>query len=320
MTEPITYRFDAVAQCDMCGAERWQFRNLGLRLNRSQGFNPRAAIGIAVSVRQCRRCGLIFADPQPIPSSFSDHYDEPDEYWNADYFEDEPGYFEAEIATAKRLLHFHPGMRALDVGAGIGKAMHALTAAGFEVWGFEPSPAFRKLAVERSGIPEERIGLCTIENATYGTEEFDLISFGAVLEHLRSPSHALRRAMEWLKPGGIVQLEVPSARWLIARLVNLYYRLLGTSFVTNISPMHRPFHLFEFTPACFELNGQHTGYEVVEQRTMVCSIRHAPPFLHGPLRSLMAQTETGMQLSVYLRKTEPATRNRPTILSVRHNH
>jgi hypothetical protein len=129
------------------------------------------------------------------------------------------------------------------------------------------------------------------------------VSFGAVLEHLRSPGAALERAMDWLKPGGVVQLEVPSARWLIARLVNLYYRLLCTSFVTNISPMHRPFHLYEFELRCFELHGLRSGYEVAEHRTMVCSIPHAPRLMHGPLRLLMAQTGTGMQLSVYLRKT-----------------
>lgn len=309
MAERISYEFAPVTRCDMCGAEPDQFRNLGLRLNRSQGFNPRAAIGIAVTVRQCRRCRLIFADPQPIPSSFADHYDEPEEYWDADYFEDEVGYFDAEIATAKRLLDFRRGMRALDVGAGIGKATRAMTAAGFDVWGFEPSVAFRKLAAERSGIPEDRLALSAIEDARYGQGQFDFISFGAVLEHLQSPGHALERAMEWLKPGGIVQLEVPSARWLISRLVNLHYRLLGTSFVTNISPMHRPFHLFEFTLRCFKLHGLRTGYEIAQHETLVCSIRHAPALLHGPLRLLMAQTGTGMQLSVYLRKTEAPARD-----------
>lgn len=287
----------------MCGDPPSEFRTLGLRLNRSQGLNPRAATGIAVSVRKCGRCGLVFADPQPIPTSFESHYDEPGDYWTADYFEEEADYFAVEIATAKRLLGFHPGMRALDVGAGIGKAMRAMSAAGFDAWGFEPSAAFRKVGVERTGIPDDRIALSGIEDASYDREQFDLVSFGAVLEHLRSPGAALERAMDWLKPGGVVQLEVPSARWLIARLVNLYYRLLCTSFVTNISPMHRPFHLYEFELRCFELHGRRTGYEVAEHRTMVCSIPHAPRLLHGPLRLLMAQTGTGMQLSVYLRKT-----------------
>lgn len=303
MATPSTYTFVPVAECDMCGDPPSEFRTLGLRLNRSQGLNPRAATGIAVSVRKCGRCGLVFADPQPIPTSFESHYDEPDDYWSADYFEEDSDYFVVEIATAKRLLGFHPGMRALDVGAGIGKAMRAMTAAGFDVWGFEPSAAFRKVGVERTGIPDDRIALSAIEDASYDREQFDFVSFGAVLEHLRSPGAALERAMDWLKPGGVVQLEVPSARWLIARLVNRYYRLLGTSFVTNVSPMHRPFHLYEFEFRCFELHGLRTGYEVAEHRTMVCSIPHAPRLLHGLLRLLMTRTHTGMQLSVYLRKT-----------------
>lgn len=303
----LSYRFDPVGACDMCGADPGKFQMMGMRLNRSQGLNPRAAPGIAVSVKKCRSCGLVFADPQPVPASFEDHYGVPEDYWDADYFSDDPGYFASEIAIAKRLLGFQQGMRALDVGAGIGKAMRAMAAAGFETSGFEPSPAFRAMAIERTRIPEDRLALATVENADFPAEQFDFISFGAVLEHLYSPSHALERAMSWLKPGGVVQLEVPSSRWLISRLVNLYYRIRGTNFVTNLSPMHAPFHLFEFGLASFEKHGWHAGYEVAYHHFMVCSIPHVPRLLHSPLRWWMDRWESGMQLGIYLRK-RPASR------------
>ena len=119
-----------------------------------------------------------------------------------------------------------------------------------------------------------------------------------------SPSRALERAVEWLKPGGVIQAEVPSSRWLISRLVNAYYRLCGTLLVTNISPMHVPFHLFEFSPRSFQLHGRRAGYDIAEQRFMVCSIPHVPGFLHPPLRWWMGRSGTGMQLEVYLRKSE----------------
>ncbi len=301
----ISYGFEPVAACNMCGAEPSSFDVMGLRLNRSQGLNPSTASGITATVKRCRNCGLVFADPQPVPASFTDHYGTPDEYWDADYFKDEPGYFGTEIATAKRLLGFREGMRALDVGVGIGKAMNALVAASFDSWGFEPSPEFRDLAIARGAVSAERLALAAVEDADYPPEHFDFISFGAVLEHLRSPSHALERALGWLKPGGVIQLEVPSSRWLISRLVNLYYRLRGTSFVTNISPMHVPFHLYEFGLRSFELHGQRAGYEVAEHRYMVCSIPHVPHLLHPPLRWVMELTGTGMQLSIFLRK-QPA--------------
>lgn len=301
--QAIDYRFEPVAVCDMCGASPDQFRLLGKRLNRSQGLNPRAASGVTVPVKQCRNCELIFADPQPIPLRFEDHYGEPEDYWDEDYFADEPGYFEVEIATAKRLLAFSEGMRALDIGAGIGKAMKAMSSAGFDAWGFEPSAAFRAAAIERNGIAGDRLAHAAVESADYPPEQFDFISFGAVLEHLYSPSSAIERALGWLRPGGIIQAEVPSSRWLISRLVNLYYRLSGTKFVTNISPMHRPFHLYEFGLASFRKHGRRAGYGVAEHRFMVCSIPHVPRLLHPPLRWWMTRNDTGMQLSLFLRKT-----------------
>ncbi len=99
---------------------------------------------------------------------------------------------------------------------------------------------------------------------------------------------------------------MPSSRWLVSRLVNAYYRLCGTRLVTNVSPMHVPYHLFEFSPRSFELHGHRAGYEIAEQRFTVCSIPHAPGVLHAPLRWWMERTGTGMQLEIYLRKTGSA--------------
>jgi SAM-dependent methyltransferase len=298
----VSYRFEPAACCDMCGADPGDFRMMGMRLNRSQGLRPRRAAGIAVSVKKCTTCRLVFADPQPIPENFDAHYGAPQDYWTTGQLEDGDDYFASEIATAKRLLHFREGMRALDIGAGLGKAMRRLSSAGFDTYGLEPSAAFRKAALAKDGVAEDRLALAAVEDAEYPAGQFDFITFGAVLEHLHSPSRALERALSWLKPGGVIQAEVPSSRWLISRLVNTYYRLCGTLLVTNISPMHVPFHLFEFSLRSFELHGRRAGYEIAERRFMVCSIPHVPGLLRAPLRWWMERTGTGMQLEVYLRK------------------
>jgi SAM-dependent methyltransferase len=151
-------------------------------------------------------------------------------------------------------------------------------------------------------IPPERIRLAPLEEAVFEPDSFDFITFGAVLEHLPDPSAAIAKAMGWLRPGGVIQIEVPSAHHLIGRLINLYFRLAATTYVTNTSPMHSPFHLYEFTLDCFRKNGERLGYRVAEHLYMVCGIFHFPRFLHPLLRWWMARTDTGMQLTVYLRK------------------
>lgn len=303
-----TYKFRTADSCNMCGAPADQLHVLGMRLNRSQGFRPKRQTGIAVGVRQCAVCGLIFADPQPEPERFEDHYGDAEEYWKEEYFREDNDYFSTEIAEAKSLIGDANKPRALDVGAGIGKAMRSLAAAGFDTYGMEPSENFRQLAI-KGGIDPTRVSLAGVENASFEHDSFDFVTFGAVLEHLASPSVALRRALDWLKPGGIIQAEVPSSRWLMSRLVNLYFRLRGTNYVTNISPMHAPFHLFEFDLRSFELHGRRFGYEVALHRYAVCEIEHFPRFVHPLLRWYMARSKTGMQLTVYLRKLGKHTTN-----------
>jgi hypothetical protein len=85
-------------------------------------------------------------------------------------------------------------------------------------------------------------------------------------------------------------------------LANFYFRLRGTNYVTNISPMHSPYHLFEFDLRSFELHGRRFGYAVALHRYSVCKIGHFPRFMHPPLRWYMTHANKGMQLTVYLRK------------------
>ena len=289
----------------MCGAGQEHQYVLGMRLNRSQGLKPKSLTGIAVGVRKCGVCGLVFADPQPEPARFEDHYGDSSELWHEEYFTSDPAYFSKEIAEAKSLLPASGGRKALDIGAGIGKAMDALSAAGFDAYGIEPSAQFREIALKR-GLDPARLSLAGVEDASFDPESFDFVTFGAVLEHLPSPALALSRALEWLKPGGIIQAEVPSSKWLIAKLSNRYFRLRGTNYVTNLSPMHAPYHLFEFDLRSFELHGSRSGYEVAMHRYSVCDIMHVPRFMHPLLRWYMARTDAGMQLTVYLRKLSSA--------------
>jgi SAM-dependent methyltransferase len=287
----------------MCGHRVEDARVLGMRLNRSQGLKPRARTGIAVSILKCAECGLNFCQPLPVPRSIDDHYGLPaEDYWREEYFKKDPTYFAKQIGDAKRLLKFTPGMKALDIGAGVGKAMMALTMAGFAASGIEPSATFRKKAIERTGIDPQSIFEESIESASFPANHFDFITFGAVLEHLYDPAEAIRRAMAWLRPGGVMQMEVPSSRHLMPTFINAYFRLRGTNFVTNLSPMHPPYHLYAFTLDSFDKCASTSGFEVVHSYIDVASIRHVPRFLKPILRSWMNWRGTGMQLTVWIRK------------------
>lgn len=226
----------------------------------------------------------------------------PESYWKNFYFEHDENYFEKQIGGAKRHLDFHEGMKALDIGVGIGKAATALMRAKFDAWGIEPSGPFHARALEFTGLPVERIKLASVDEADFPEESFDFITFSAVLEHLYDPSRAIARTLAWLKPNGVIHIEVPSSDHLVSKIINGYFRLIGTNLVTNISPMHRPFHIHEFTLDSFRRNGALNGYEIADHYFDVASIYHLPRIVHPLLRFIMARAEMGMQLTVWLRK------------------
>jgi len=287
----------------MCGDKTDGHIILGQRLNQSQGLNPKSKTGISVSVKKCSNCKLIYASPQPVPFDIQDHYGVPlEDYWKPEYFEWTPDYFGEQIKIAKQLLPFEKGMSALDVGVGIGKCMISLNNAGFDAFGFEPSEPFYKRALSKMNIRPDRLRLGQIEELDYPDNSFDFITFGAVFEHLYHPADSLEKALKWLKPNGIVHIEVPSSDHLMAKIINLYFRIRGTNYVTNISPMHPPFHLYEFGLKSFEELARKLNCSIANYRYDVCSIHHVPKLLHPVFRSYMKLTDTGMQLTVYLRK------------------
>lgn len=286
----------------MCGSKADKHKILGKRLNSSQGKNPKNKIGITTTIVKCTNCGLIYSNPQPVPFDIQDHYGVPPEsYWKENYFTVTDNYFQGEIERLKTLLDFREGTKSLDIGAGLGKQMIALSKTGFDAYGFEPSIQFHKIAVSKMGINPEKLKLGMIEEIEYPENHFDFISFGAVLEHLYDPSDSILKAMKWLKPNGIIHIEVPSSDWLIGKIINLVYKLKRTDYVGNLSPMHEPFHLYEFGLKSFEEHARQHGYELAFYEYYVCQT-FMPKIADYILKPYMRWTNMGMQICVWLRK------------------
>lgn len=302
----MNYSFTDVRFCEMCGSPSDSHKILGIRLNKSQGLKPKKKTGIAVTIQKCSNCKLIYSNPLPIPSDIQDHYGTPPEnYWKPEYFEWTPNYFSYQIKEASELLGGKvENLKALDIGAGIGKAMKSLDHAGFDTYGMEPSIPFFEKAISEMGIDPNKLKLGPVESIEYEPESFDFITFGAVFEHLYFPGNTLEKVAKWLKPGGVIQIEVPSSSWLIPKFMNAYFRMIGTTFTTHLSPMHSPFHLYEFDLKSFEQLSDKLGLKVEKSRYEVCDIYYMPGFIKPLLHRYMKRTNKGMQLTVYLKKVK----------------
>lgn len=286
----------------MCGASSDNFKVLGKRLNTSQGKNPQNKVGISVTIQQCKKCSLIFPNPFPIPNNIQDHYGiPPEDYWVGNYFEIDNNYFGGGIEWIKKLGGTFEGKKALDIGTGVGHCMKALERAGYDVYGIEPSIPFHERAISEMNIDPSTIKNVQVEDAEFEENIFDFITFGAVLEHLYDPNLCLEKAMKWLKPGGLMYVEVPSSDWLVNKIINRVYKLKGKDYVANLSPMHEPFHLYEFGVESFEKNASKVGYEIADKAFYVGDT-YLPSFLNPIIKPYMKKSNKGMQLALMLRK------------------
>jgi SAM-dependent methyltransferase len=291
----MKYTFVPTNSCNMCGSERRKI--LGRRLNTSQGLRPKQRMGISTTVVKCSDCGLIYADPLPVPESIEQHYGIPPEsYWSPGYFNVSPDHFKQELRRIKTIA---PDAKTfLDVGCGVGKTISACLSHGLDAHGIEGSLPFYERAAERHN---GRIKYSSLEDAEYADSSFDVISFGVVLEHLYDPSAAIEKALKWLKPEGVIHIEVPDSGYLFSKIFNLYFWLCRTDFVVNISPMHSPFHLYEFTEKSFRMNGDKLGHRIAHVDRYAGGTTLTPT-LDKLLEPLMNATKTGSGLVVYLQK------------------
>lgn len=298
----VKYTFEHTQNCPFCASKNLNI--MGKRINGSQGLSPHKKLGICVSVVKCGNCDLIFANPMPVPESLSDHYGvPPEQYWKPEYFNLPEGQLSGLINWMNQIKEVKPGAKILDIGAGLGKAMLAFEKHGYNVYGIEPSEPFYQRAIEKMGVKKEKLILSSIEETHFEPNTFDVILFTAVLEHLYTPSEILLKVMGWLKPDGLLFIEVPSSNWLTSKLVNFVYKIRGLDYVTNLSPMHEPYHLFEFSKKTFEKHATANNYEVAAYRYYVCET-FLPRFLNPFVKPIMKHSNSGMELAIWLRKKE----------------
>ena len=288
----------------MCGGKDFSF--MGRRLDGSQRSANKAESGVCLNVLKCNNCNLIFSNPLPIPLNIQDHYGvDPSKYWREEYFNVEANYFKFELDQAIKLLNKESsaGLLSLDIGCGIGKCIKAMSNSGFDAYGIEPSKPFYEMAIEKNKIDASKVFNIAVEDLSPESlgKQFDFVTFGAVLEHLAHPKEALSKAASMLKPGGILHAEIPFSDWFISKLVNMVFKIKGKPFVTNLSPMHSPYHLYEFGVESFEKCAPELGLEVAKVDHFVCDT-YLPSPMSKMARSYMKSKNKGMQIAVWLRK------------------
>jgi SAM-dependent methyltransferase len=173
---------------------------------------------------RCRRCGLLYLDPQPSEAELSQIYGS--RYYDAWGIGDEDA--EASVARLKRKtsagllerLTRQTGIRdgdLLDLGCATGFLLQEARLKGFEPWGIELNPVSAKRAAESVGA--DRIHCGTFDDQPFAGRKFRVVVMSDLLEHVRSPRALLARTRTRMESGAALVIVAPNSAGLSRRLL-----------------------------------------------------------------------------------------------------
>lgn len=134
----------------------------------------------------------------------------------------------AERDRMRFVSHLRRGSRVLEVGAGDGKLVAAMRAAGLDARGIDPSPAACSAAAEL-GVEVANVG---VDEAEVEPASLDAVVIWHALEHFDDPASSLRRVRSWLAPGAALIVAVPN-------LASAQARIGGDRWFHQDVPRHR---------------------------------------------------------------------------------
>jgi len=124
------------------------------------------------------------------------------------------------LRPAELLQRYCPlkGAKTLEVGSGYGLNLAVwVSDFGADAFGIEPdgvgfgtSLKASRLLLAANGIEPDRIVNAVGEQIPFPDNAFDIVYSASTLEHVQDPQRVLGEAVRVLKPGGILQFEVPN--------------------------------------------------------------------------------------------------------------
>jgi SAM-dependent methyltransferase len=208
-------------------------------------------------VRVCDSCGLGVLDPRPSAETLDRLYSQ--EYCEEHFVEGgEPG----SAAFAKRISledhrirffrKFKKRGRVLDIGCGYGYFLAACREKGYQVHGLDFSDWAVRHARERLGLD---ITVGPMDQVDLAVQSFDVVAMWHCLEHTPDPAAALRQIRRWLKPDGLLVVDVPNRQGTDAR--KTWDDWVGWSL---------PYHLYHFTPDSLTRLLDQQGFTVIRSK------------------------------------------------------
>ena len=214
------------------------------------------SVNCSLNIVRCRACQLVFVNPQPTVEALREYHAASEllsqDGWSS-YFDHSQKQirelWEERLTDVKRWKQA-PNVSLLDVGAGYGDFLHYVSKQGWQVSGFEFSPAVAQVSQKKYGIP---LAVGDLFEMPFPDHSFDIITMWHVLEHLADPMAVLRRLFELLRPGGLLVIEVPNLNCLVRKSYQV--------------PLTVNLHLYHFSPTTLSSLVSAAGFNVLRSHS-----------------------------------------------------
>jgi 2-polyprenyl-3-methyl-5-hydroxy-6-metoxy-1,4-benzoquinol methylase len=213
-------------------------------------------------VVRCRSCRLVWVTPRRDPSRLVEiyqtaywHSDAAKDFGYTDYRRDAPLYRRTYQRRYRAIArHFPQPGEVLDVGCAAGFFLSVMKERGWRTQGVEVSAYIADFGRQSYGL-DVLVGTLDEVSPQLGERKFDLITFWDVIEHLPDPVAVLKKAAEFLKPGGRLLLETQNVRSLFARVMGRRWQHYK----------HHE-HLYHFDPSTVRELCKKAGLRILENR------------------------------------------------------
>lgn len=209
-------------------------------------------------IEQCQQCSVGILDPMPKSDELKTIYDT--EYFRSQYKNlGEPmgsAAFKRRISQQSHRVKFFRRFRrkgtVLDLGCALGYFVFACRQFNYDARGADISGANATYVRNELHLP---LDIGPIQELDYPQASFDIITMWHILEHLPDPHDCLQKVKYWLKPDGLIVIDVPNYEGTDAQ--HAWKDWKGWAV---------PFHLLHFTPrALYTLLEMH-GLQVIRKK------------------------------------------------------
>ncbi len=200
---------------------------------------------------KCRRCGLVYQNPQPIFSDLKNRYNE--EYFRYE-LENEENFFNLmllglnDISFWSITANFRE-REFLDIGCATGMLISYMEKKGWKGRGVEICRESAEYGIKKRGVD---IFIGTLEEASFPDNSFSVVHFSHLIEHLTDPRSFMLEVHRIVRGNGYVIVTTPNIDGLQAKI-------FGTEWRSAI-----PDHLFLFSKKTLQRLVEETGFEVVK--------------------------------------------------------